>query len=89
MVLAQSPTITDEVLDFLVSAPTPAQIVAFQASEQAQARLQMLLARSRDGVLTEAEKAELDDMGRVEHFFTLIKARAMKALRDSEAIASS
>ena len=89
MVLAQPFTITDEVLDFLVSAPAPAQIVAFHASEQAQARLRMLLERNQDGILTEPEKAELDEMSQVEHFFTLIKARAMKVLRDGETIASS
>lgn len=78
-------TITDEVLDFLISAPAPEQIIAFHASDDAQAQLRMLLDRTRDGLLTETEKVELDEMSQVDHFFTLIKARAMKALKDRDA----
>ncbi len=78
-------TIMDEVLDFLVSGPAPEQIVAFHASEQSQAHLRVLLDRNRDGMLSEHEKAELEEMSRVDHFFTMIKARAMKALKDREA----
>jgi len=79
--------VTDEVLDFLVSGPVPEQIIAFHASEQAQAHLRVLLDRNRDGVLSEQEKAELEEMSRVNHFFTMIKARALKALKDREAAA--
>jgi hypothetical protein len=78
MATAPLTNITDEVLDFLVSAPTPEQIIAFHASDTAQNRLRVLLDANRDGALTAAEKAELDEMSRVDHFFTLIKARAMK-----------
>jgi hypothetical protein len=87
MVASQRPNITDEVLDFLVSAPTPEQIIAFHASDQSQERLRTLLDRNRNGLLTEQEKAELEEMSRVDHFFTLIKARAMKALKDRQAAA--
>lgn len=77
-------TITDVVLDFLVSAPIPEQIIAFHASETAQERLRYLLDRNRNDALTDAERAELDEMSRVEHFFTMIKIRAMKVLKDHE-----
>lgn len=87
MVVSQRLTIMDEVLDFLVSAPAPEQIIAFHASDQAQEQLRLLLDQNRNGTLTEAEKAELEEMSRVDHFFTLIKARAMKALKDREAAA--
>jgi hypothetical protein len=87
MVASQRLTITDEVLDFLVSAPGPEQIIAFHASDQAQEQLRMLLDKNRNGILTEREKAELEEMSQVDHFFTLIKARAMKALRDRETAA--
>ena len=86
MVMAQLTSVTDEVVGFLVSSPTPEQIVAFHASEQAQPRLRTLLEHNQEGVLTEPEKAELDEMSRVEHFFTLIKARAMKMLRDQAVV---
>jgi uncharacterized membrane protein len=84
MVAVQLLNITDEVLDFLVTGPTPEQIIAFHASEQAQEQLRLLLERNRNGTLTEQERAELEEMSRVDHFFTLIKARAMKILQDGE-----
>ncbi len=79
--------ITNEVLDFLVSAPTLEQIIAFHASNSAQDRLRTLLDINRNGTLTAEEKAELDKMNRINHFFTLIKARAMKVLKDRESAA--
>ncbi len=79
--------VTDEVLDFLVTGPTPEQIIAFHASERAQEQLRLLLERNQNGTLTEQEHAELEEMSRVDHFFTLIKARAMKVLHDGEAAA--
>ena len=86
MAITTQPNITDEVLTFLVSAPAPEQIVAFHASDQAQAKLRILLDRNRDRLLTEQEKAELEEMSWVDHFFTLIKARAMKVIQDREVI---
>ncbi len=85
MATIQNVNITDEVLSFLVSAPTPEQIIAFHASETAQERLRLLLDGNRNGTLTERERAELDEMSQIDHFFTLIKARAMKVLEDRQA----
>ncbi len=73
--MASGPTIANEVLDFLVSGPTPEQVIAFQASDRAQERLRTLPEANRNGTLTVDEKAELGDMRQVDHFFTLIKAR--------------
>ncbi len=73
--------ITSEGLDFLVSAPTPVQIIAFHASDGAQERLRTLLGSNRNGTLSTEEKAELDEMNWVNHFFTLIKGRAMKVIK--------
>ncbi len=85
MVSVQRSNITDEVLDFLVSAPAPEKIIAFHASDKAQEQLGMLLDRNRNGMLSEQEKAELEEMNQVDHFFTLVKARAMKVLKDRDA----
>jgi hypothetical protein len=87
MATVELASITDEVLDFLVSAPTPEQIIAFHASDSAQERLRTLLDINRNGTLTADEKAELDEMNRVNHFFTLIKARAMKVIKDRQTAA--
>lgn len=76
-------TTQDEVLDFLLSAPSPEQIIAFQASENAQARLRYLLDANRNNTLTDAERTELDEASQLNHFIILLKARAFKLLDES------
>jgi len=66
-----------EVLDFLVTCPTPQDILAFKVSPEAQDRLRSLLDKNREGALTESEIAELDAYEQLEHLMILIKARAM------------
>ncbi|MDQ7025160.1 MAG: hypothetical protein Q9P01_08190 [Anaerolineae bacterium] len=73
----------DEVLDFLVSTPTPQQIVKFHASEAAQLRLRYLLEANRNGTLTPEERAELDEAERLNHFIMMLKIRAHKAMKQS------
>ncbi|WP_017296608.1 hypothetical protein [Nodosilinea nodulosa] len=64
-----------EVLDFLVTRPTPQDILAFKVSSAAQNRLSSLLDKNRGGILTEAEVAELDVYEQLEHLMILMKAR--------------
>jgi hypothetical protein len=66
----------DEVLDFLFSSPTPAQIIAFQVSDPAQERLRTLVAASQSRSLTEAEQAELDAACEMVQLFKRLKAKA-------------
>jgi hypothetical protein len=75
--------IQDEVVAFLLAAPTPEQILNFHASPAAQARLQELLAANRAGTLTDDERAELDEASHTNHFFMLIKAKALETLQTS------
>jgi hypothetical protein len=74
--------IQEEVLAFLVTSPTPQQIVDFQASDAAQARLRYLLAGNRDGTLSPQERGELDEASQINHFVTLLKAKAHLAIHD-------
>lgn len=74
-------SIQDEVLAFLLSSPTPAQIIDFRASDAAQERLRYLLDANRSGTLTPAERAELEEASQLNHFITLLKAKAHKALK--------
>jgi hypothetical protein len=76
-----STTALDEVLDFLVSTPTPQQIIAFHASEAAQLRLRYLLEANRNGTLTPDERAELDEAERMDTFIILLKTQARGAIR--------
>lgn len=71
--------IQDEVLAFLLSSPTPRQIIEFQASDAAQERLRYLLEANRQGTLTDAERAELDEASQLNHFVMLLKARAYQS----------
>ena len=66
----------DEMLDFLASGPTPAQIVAFKLSSAAHMRLEALLDKNREAGLSDAEEAELDVYEQVNHLLLLLKARA-------------
>lgn len=55
MALAYPPDTFAEILDFIVSAPSPEEIIAFKPSEQMEARLADLMAK----MITDEEQAEL------------------------------
>jgi hypothetical protein len=74
--LLEMPQAYLEVLDFLMTRPTPQDIIAFKVSSGAQDRLSALLDKNREGNLTEAEAAELDVYEQLEHLMILMKARA-------------
>ena len=63
-----------EILTFLVSNPTPADIAAFGATPGMQQRLQTLLERSLTDSLTRSEQDELDELDRIEHLVIMLKA---------------
>src|SRR5260370_40427674 len=69
-----------EVIEFLASGPRPEKIVAFRPSAAHVKRAGVLLRKNREGQLTEAEEAELDDMEHINHLMTLLKAEARKFL---------
>jgi hypothetical protein len=77
-----------EVLDFLVTRPTPQDILAFKVSPEAQERLSSLLDKNRENTLTDSEVAELDVYEQLEHLMILMKARAISAERKSEGTVS-
>lgn len=70
----------DEMIDFLVSGPTPQQIIEHKASPAVQSRLEELLDKNREEGLTEAEAAEMSTFRQVNHLMILLKARARHAL---------
>ncbi|MBZ0304197.1 MAG: hypothetical protein K8J31_30965 [Anaerolineae bacterium] len=79
MAIASSPVYA-EVYEFLLSAPTPAQVIAFHASEATQDRVQVLLDANRDRTLTADEEAELDEFQQVNHFVSMLKIYAGQRL---------
>lgn len=76
-----STSIQEEVLTFLLSSPTPHEIISFGASDAAQERLRYLLDANRQGALTDAERAELDEASQMNHFVMRLKARAHQATK--------
>ena len=69
-----------EVIEFLASGPRPEEIVAFRPSAAHAERSGELLHKNREGQLTGAEEAELDDMEHINHLMSLLKAEARKFL---------
>jgi hypothetical protein len=72
-----------EVVDFLISRPTPQQIISFKVSSSVQTRLEELLDRNREGDLTGDEAVELDTYEQINHLLILLKARAHHTLASS------
>jgi hypothetical protein len=66
----------DEIVDLFARGATPTQILAFHPSQEAQERVQYLLARQKTDACTAEEAAELERFGELEHLMQLIKARA-------------
>lgn len=78
-------TPSDEILDFLLSQPTPEQVIDLRASEAAQERLRALLDASRQGTLNDAERAELDAYIQLDNLVARLKIRAHEKLLAEQA----
>ena len=81
MAALAEPRAYSEVVEFLANGATPAEILQFKPSPEAEARVRELLEKNREGTLTDAETAELDQYGHIEHLMRLVKARARQYLR--------
>lgn len=75
-------SVQDDVLTFLLSSPTPQQIIDFHATQSAQQRLRELLNANRQGKLSDGERAELEEASQINHFMLLLKAKAHKAIQN-------
>lgn len=76
MTTAESLPIYDELLDLFVHTADSDRLIAFRLAPDKQARLDELLQKNREGLLTEAERGELQEFERLEHLGRLLKARA-------------
>lgn len=74
--MAIAPSFMDEILDFLASTPTPEDIVAYQPSQALAERSHYLHERNRHDALTDAERAEFEELRRLNHFMNRLKIRA-------------
>lgn len=78
---APSTSIQEEILDFLLSSPSPQHIIDFHDSDAAQERLRYLLSANRDGTLSAEERAELDEASQMNHFVMLLKTKAHQVIQ--------
>ena len=68
-----------EIIEFLSTSPTPADVLTYHVTERAQERLQRLLAMNSAGAASRGEQTELDEISQIEHILILLKAQAQKA----------
>lgn len=71
----------NEFLNFLLTAPSPEEVVSFKVTAATQNRLRELLAKNEESTLTESEQSELDAYEQVEYVMTLLKAKAHSQLQ--------
>ncbi len=70
--------IYDDLLDLLSGGVERERLLRFRLAEPQQARLDLLLEKSREGTLTAEDAAELDDFERFEHLVRMLKARSLR-----------
>ena len=69
-----------EIIDFIAAGTTPEQVACFHPSPEAQHRVDDLIQREKDDLLSPEEKAELDHFMELEHILRMAKAKARQIL---------
>jgi hypothetical protein len=64
-----------ELIGFLSTNPSSAALLEYHLSDNAQDRLRRLLALNAAGIASNDERAELDELERIEHFVVMLKAQ--------------
>lgn len=78
-------TVFDVITDFLVTEPSPQEIIDYALPEDLQARADYLAERNGEGQLTYAEREELDEYLKVNRMFSLLKTKMkLKLKKQSE-----
>jgi hypothetical protein len=73
-----------EIVDFIAAGTTPATVIDFRPSLEAQQRVAALIAREKAETLSPEERAELDHFMELEHILRMAKARARQILSCGE-----
>ena len=75
--------ILDEIITFLLSQPSHADMIRYKVSPQVQSRLEELLDKNRETSLSAGEQAELNSYRQANHLLILLKSRARAATATS------
>lgn len=84
MTMFHIPTAFEELVSYLAEKATPEEILAFEASEDAQSRAEELLAHNSEGTLTLDERLELEQMLHFDRLVSALKAKALEDLSKNE-----
>jgi hypothetical protein len=68
----------EEIVDLFAHGGGAGAVLAFRPSDEAMARVRELLARSKQGSLSDEEQAEIDRFGEQERLMQLVRARARR-----------
>ena len=82
--MLKTSTAYDQFLEYLAQKVTPDDILAFQAPQEQQERLNELTEKNKSDTLTPEERTELDEMLAFNRLITLLKTRAYIALKQNE-----
>jgi len=66
----------EEIVSFIASAAGAERLNAFRPTKAAQQRVELLLARLKDGTIRATERRELDLFVQLDHVMSLAKAKA-------------
>jgi hypothetical protein len=72
-----------EVVDFIVSQPSPEQMLSFRFSDEVQELASELLAKNRSGNLTDDERQVLEQLTQLGSLLSLLKAKVRLVVRNS------
>ena len=67
----------------LFARTSSAEVLAFRPSAESEERVRYLLERNESGEMADAEAAELERFGALEHLMQLVKARAQVYISES------
>jgi hypothetical protein len=76
-------TIFGVIADFIASDPTPESIIAYHLPEDLQQRVDELVERNGEGLLTFDDQQELYDFMRADEMMSMIKAKTLLKLKDA------
>jgi len=74
-------TVFDVITDFLAADPTPQEIIAYHLPDDLQQRLDALLDKNGEDLLTPEEREELYEFLNVDEMFSLLKTKMKLKLR--------
>lgn len=74
-------TVFDVVMDFLATEPSAQEIIDFYLSDDLQARLDDLLDKNGEGLLSITEQEELTEFLNVDEMFSLLKTKMKLKLK--------